>query len=359
VCVALAAGLLAACAEERPPPPSAKRAGDRSISLADPSKAFVAVESARPAGQGVAAPLPARIAFRPQALLSVGAPAAGRVAAVLVRPGETVKAGTPLISVQSAEAAATRAMLAQATARLAAAEETFKRQQEMLAKGVGLESERFEAETRLREVRAEIDSARRASQLLGTGQGDLVTLRAPGAGVVTNIRAAVGAMVAPGGDALVEIGDASRLWAVAEVAESDAARVAAGQTAVVSVPGSDRELRGRVDGVGAAVDAETRRMPVYVALEGDLRGLSPGMRAEIRVEYRGSGVTVPVAAVLIRDGQRRVVYVQRADGRFEARDVRTGTAHAGRVSILEGLAPGERIVVRGALLLDGEAEQLL
>jgi cobalt-zinc-cadmium efflux system membrane fusion protein len=100
-------------------------------------------------------------------------------------------------------------------------------------------------------------------------------------------------------------------------------------------------------------------MPVYVALEGDLRGLSPGMRAEIRVEYRGSGVTVPVAAVLIRDGQRRVVYVQRADGRFEARDVRTGTAHAGRVSILEGLAPGERIVVRGALLLDGEAEQLL
>ena len=55
----------------------------------------------------------------------------------------------------------------------------------------------------------------------------------------------------------------------------------------------------------------------------------------------------------------RVVYVERADGTFEARDVQTGRNREGRVVILQGLKAGERIVVRGALLLDTQAEQLL
>jgi cobalt-zinc-cadmium efflux system membrane fusion protein len=53
------------------------------------------------------------------------------------------------------------------------------------------------------------------------------------------------------------------------------------------------------------------------------------------------------------------VYLQRADGKFEVREVRTGRSSGGRIAILEGLSAGERIVVKGALLLDGEAELLL
>jgi cobalt-zinc-cadmium efflux system membrane fusion protein len=83
------------------------------------------------------------------------------------------------------------------------------------------------------------------------------------------------------------------------------------------------------------------------------------MYTELRFATHAQGLTVPVAAVLIKDGKRRVVYVQRADGRFEPRDVRVGPTSAGRVPVLEGLKPGERIVVKGALLLDSAAEQLL
>ena len=72
-----------------------------------------------------------------------------------------------------------------------------------------------------------------------------------------------------------------------------------------------------------------------------------------------AGISVPVTAVLIKDGKRRVVYVERPDGTFEAREVQTGRNRDGRVVILQGLAAGERVVVRGALLLDTQAEQLL
>ena len=48
-----------------------------------------------------------------------------------------------------------------------------------------------------------------------------------------------------------------------------------------------------------------------------------------------------------------------ADGRFVPREVRTGVSKGGLVPILEGLQRGERVVTKGALLLDNEAEQLL
>jgi cobalt-zinc-cadmium efflux system membrane fusion protein len=297
--------------------------------------------------------------MRPQASSSLGAPTAGRVVSVLVRPGESVGPGKVLLTLQSADAAAARATVEQASARAAAAEENLRRQTEMVAKGVGLELERFEAETRVREARAELERARRASSLIGAGQGDLVSLRASSAGVVVSIKAAVGAMVAPGGEALVEIADTSRLWAVADVPESDTALVAKGQKVSVSIPGARRQIEGVVDGLGSRIEPDTRRLSIYISLKGDIAGVAPGMYTELRFETAGQTLTVPVTAVLIKDGRQRVVYVQRSDGRFEVREVRTGPTSGGMVPILDGLKAGERIVVRGALLLDRQAEQLL
>jgi len=53
------------------------------------------------------------------------------------------------------------------------------------------------------------------------------------------------------------------------------------------------------------------------------------------------------------------VYVEDKDGRFLARDVETSDERNGRVRVLKGLEAGEKVVMRGALLVDREAEQLL
>jgi cobalt-zinc-cadmium efflux system membrane fusion protein len=359
-CVTLLTALALAACDRPAEKADAPKLVDGGVGLKDPSLKYLTIEPVSAADAGATyGPIPGRVSLRPEAVSSLGAPTAGRVASVLVRPGEAVAAGKVLLTLQSADAAGARATLEQAQARAAAAEENLRRQNEMVAKGVGLEFERFEAETRAREARAELERARRASVLLGGGKGDLVGLRAPTAGVVMTVKATVGAMVAPGGEALIEIADATRLWAVADVPESDTALITKGQRASVSIPSAQRQIEGVVDGIGSRIDPETRRLPIYIALGGDIKGLAPGMYAELRFATHAQGLTVPVTAVLIKDGKRRVVYVQRSDGRFEPRDVRVGATSGGRVPVLEGLRPGERIVVRGALLLDSAAEQLL
>jgi cobalt-zinc-cadmium efflux system membrane fusion protein len=339
---------------------SKKAPGDGSVQVPEVQKQFLAIEAAGASQGGDVLALPGRVAFRPQAQSAVGAAVAGRVAAVLVRAGEVVKAGAPLLTIDSADASAGRAALDQAATRLASAENLFKRQTEMVAKGVGLEIDRQEAEARLKEARAEHERARHAAGLIGAGQGNRYTVRAPADGVVMAIRAAVGASVAPGGEALLELGDPNRLQVVAQVPEGELRRVAVGQEAEVELPALAVRVAARVENFSPRVDPESRRTQLYLALATKTEGLRAGMLAQVNLRVIGEGgLSIPVAAVLIKDGKRRVVYVEKADGKFEAREVQTGRNRDGRVVILQGLAPGEKIVVRGALLLDTQAEQLL
>ena len=364
---AAAALVLSAAGCDKKPSPiaaaeskGAKAGGSLTVQLPAAQKQFLAIESASVAQAGDVLALPGRVTFRPQAQSAVGAAVTGRVSAVLVRAGEVVKAGAALLTIDSADAAATRATLDQAATRLASAESVFKRQVEMVAKGVGLEFERQEAESKLKEARSEHERARQAAGLIGLGQGIRFTVRAPSDGVVMAIRATLGATVAPGGEALVELGDPNRLQVVAQVPEGDLRRIAVGQEAEVELPALALRVAARVENFSPRVDPESRRTQLYLALARTTEGLRAGMLAQVTLRVAAEGdLSVPVSAVLIKDGKRRVVYVERPDGSFEARDVLTGRNRDGRVVILQGLKAGERIVVRGGLLLDTQAEQLL
>jgi cobalt-zinc-cadmium efflux system membrane fusion protein len=354
--IAIAVAAISGCDKQEASSGSAAKAPQ----LTSVQKQFLGIEEVGAGKGGEGLLLPGRVTFRPQAQSAVGSAVPGRVAAVLVRAGEAVKAGAPLLIIDSADAAAGRAALDQTATRLASAENLYKRQVEMMEKGVGLEIDRQDAEAKLKEARAEHERARHAAALIGAGQGNRVTVRAPADGVVMAIRAAAGAAVAPGGEALVEIGDPSRLQVVAQVPEGELRRVAVGQEAEIELPGLQTRVAARVESISPRVDPESRRMQLYLSLAARTEGLRAGMLAQVNLRVAGEeGYSVPTAAVLIKDGRRRVVYVERADGNFEAREVQVGRNRDGRVAILQGLKAGERIVVRGALLLDTQAEQLL
>jgi cobalt-zinc-cadmium efflux system membrane fusion protein len=368
-CALLVIGVLGGCGASDTPPAPAKFASQEATQPATPTTRIspeqkkyltIAVVGEDKAGDTVL--LPARVSFRPQAQSAIGAPVSGRVVAQLARAGEIVKAGAPLLVIESADAAATRAIADQSATRLTAAEQNYRRQQEMVAKGVGLEAERQEAEARLNEARAERRRSQQALALIGGSgsSGSRVTVAAPVAGVVLQIRAAVGAVVAPGGEALLELGDPSRLQIVAQAAEGDLRRIAVGQTAEITVPALNSVSKARVESISPRIDPEARRAPVYLSTDTPIAHLQPGMLAQIALTVsRDAVVTVPNSAVLIRHGKERVVYVEKADGGFEARTVRTGAFRDGQVVILEGLKSGERIVTKGALLIDTQAELLL
>jgi len=140
------------------------------------------------------------------------------------------------------------------------------------------------------------------------------------------------------------------------VSEVDSGRVRKGQQVAVSVaPYPDREFEAVVDVVSPTIDPDTRTLRVRATLANPDGALRPGLfaRADLGVALRRGVVLVPEEAVLERsDGA--VVFALGGEGRVERRRVRTGSFHAEGIEILEGVGPGETIVVRGHTnLVDG------
>ncbi len=311
-----------------------------------------------PTGAPVRAP--GRVAFRDGAISRVASPVTGRVVAVHVQVGEQVHEGDPLVEIDSADAAAARAQLAAAEAAEVAAQADVERQRSMASQGVGIASERQAAEARLAEAAADLARARATVHLVGGGASGRVVIRAAIDGTVLSREATVGAVASPDGGPLVQIGDPSALWLVADVFEGDLASVDEGAKADVVLPSVAEPVPAHVVRVGAAVEEETRRAPVYLAFDRSDVPLHAGMYATATIEGRAEcAVTLPTQAVLVEEGGRTRVYVQRDRTTFVPREVTAGHPVDGRTCIVAGVAPGDRVVVDGALLLDNEAEELL
>ena len=361
--ILFALALLTTACSEKPAPQKSepgRAAAGGGVAIADVSRQFLTIEPLAPSSGVSDRSYFGRTAFRPRALSAITAPFAGRVASVAAEPGQQVKAGATLFTIQSADASGIRTTLDQARIKVRVAQEVFARQNEMMQRGVGLEVERFDAEMKLRDARAELDRAERSAALVGAGQGTAIHVRAPVDGVVVSVKAAPGATVQPGGDALVEIGNLGGLWVVADVPEGEASRMAKAKSAVVLIDALNLRVAAKMVGVAPRSDTETRRTPVYLELENAPEELRAGLLVRVKVELEaGDGeLWLPMTAVLVKDGSRRVVYVEER-GRFVARTIEAGEERGGRVRVLGGVQPGDRIVTKGALLVDREAEQLL
>jgi hypothetical protein len=82
--------------------------------------------------------------------------------------------------------------------------------------------------------------------------------------------------------------------------------------------------------------------------------LRPGMRVEAQLEVELSPRLVVPAEAVVYAGSRRIVFVERGSGRFEPRTPKLGITAAGLVEVLDGLAAGESVVVKGTFLLAAE-----
>jgi Cu(I)/Ag(I) efflux system membrane fusion protein len=184
-----------------------------------------------------------------------------------------------------------------------------------------------------------------------------LVLRAPFSGQVMEKRVVEGMRVMPG-EPLFELADLSTVWAIAEVFEQDLGLVEIGQPVVVSVasyPG--QSFAGKVDFIYPSVDPETRTGRIRVEISNPDARLKEHMYATLALTAqaaKGVAVVVPESA-LLDSGRRQVVLVEKGEGRFEPREVKTGIRADGLVEISQGLAAGEKVVVRANFLIDAES----
>jgi multidrug efflux pump subunit AcrA (membrane-fusion protein) len=182
-------------------------------------------------------------------------------------------------------------------------------------------------------------------------------VRAPQDGYVLSKEVVQGARVEAGMD-LYRIGNLTKIWVTADIYEFDAPFVEVGQPAQMELAFErGTTLQGKVAYVYPTLDPMRRTLKVRLEFDNPGLRLKPGMFATVYVQVQRTedALLVPTEAIL-PSGTRDVVFVVEGDGRFLARDIRTGLRGEHHLTeVISGLEPGERVVVSGQFLLDSES----
>lgn len=297
---------------------------------------------------------------------SVLAPFSGPVTRLLVSPGDQVKAGTPLASVDSPDFAAaagaySKALLtAENTRRLAEADKDL-----FEHNGVS-QREELQAQTDAANAEADRDSALQALTALNVNgqvikdiqQHKPIThipadIRSPIAGTVVEKLITPGQLLQAGTTACFTVANLSRVWVMAQVSGSDLASISQGDPADVEIGVGGQHVTGVVDNISALVNADTRSVMARVLVDNPKGVLKKQMyvRVHIRARAQSSGLLAPVSAILRDDENLPFVYVAQPDSSFARQHVTLGYRTGDQYDIAEGLQPGAQVVVDGALFV--------
>lgn len=279
-------------------------------------------------------------------------------------PGLEVGRGAPLFVLTPRVAAdqsqaELRAEVTALEAELESAQARLARLRELLAVEATSRRDVEEAETRVKTLTARLSAARgdraAASAIRGGGSGGPESFRivAPIAGRVAEVAVSPGQFVAAGAS-LGRVVRTSPVWIELALQPDQAAALSAAPAGLAvrrwageepfPIQGQDLRLISRAP----EIDASAGTVPVILEVRQSADVLRLGSRIETEVLLPGdlSGVVIP-ASSLVDDSGIEVVYVQLGGESFERREVRV-EARQGELALVRGVAPGERLVIRGS-----------
>jgi cobalt-zinc-cadmium efflux system membrane fusion protein len=297
---------------------------------------------------------------------SVLAPFSGPVTRLLVSPGDKVKAGDPLASVDSPDFATALSAYRKALATARTNRRLADLDKDLIQHNGVSQREQAQAETDATNAESDRDAALQALialQIPAETIKDIQagrpiphlegTIRAPIAGTVAEKLISPGQLLQAGTTPCFTVADLSRVWVMARVFDSDLPAVSVGDSADVVTDIGARTFSGTVDNIATLVDPDTRSVAVRVVVKNPEGILKKQMyvRVQIHARKEDTGLLIPVAAVLRDDENLPFVYVSHADGSFARQHVTLGTRVADRYDIAAGLKPGDQTVVDGGVFM--------
>ena len=270
------------------------------------------------------------------------------------RLGDRVKKGQPLVTLSSAE-------MAEAQGVFIIAAQDWQRVRR-LTKEMLSEQSRLESRVAFQQAWAKLLAyGMTAEQIQALARNDDVTradgsfqLLSPQDGTIIRDHFVVGQMVEPG-DLLFEITDESRIWVEAHVNPSQMKRVKKG--APVRILAADGEwYEGQVIQAHHRLDESTRTMRVRIEVPNPQDHLHPGLFVTARIAVGAAGqpvLALPLEAVLRSPDGDWQVFVEKEPGEFAPVEVELVRQLPG-IAVIEGLAPGTRVVTRGAFFVQSE-----
>jgi cobalt-zinc-cadmium efflux system membrane fusion protein len=350
-CLALAAG---ACNASATPVGTQER--NRDFIRLDPNNPrlnFIKVEVAQESDVAPSVHLTGRIAFDEDHTQRVSSPIDGRVTKILVQLGENVKAGAGLVELSSPHAAALQAEAQKVEQDRSVAEKAVARVNKLKVEGAISDKEASQAEADFKKATA--DAARAGAQLRS------LSLSASGPNVSASLHSQIGGTVvdrsilvgqeirADAAVPLLTITNLATVWVLADLYEQDLALVNQGASVAVHVPAYPGEaFPGKVEHVGEVLDPGSHTVKLRCVVLNPGNRLKPEMFAKLELTDAGQKKTIllPSKAILT-DSEHTKVIVASEGNIYRQRVVETGPEADGKVRIVSGIKPGERIVTDG------------
>ncbi|HET8710747.1 MAG TPA: efflux RND transporter periplasmic adaptor subunit, partial [Spongiibacteraceae bacterium] len=252
----------------------------------------------------------------------------GRITALRVQAGDTVKAGQELARIDERIAVE---QMAASRAQLDAARNDYERQHQLFEKQYISKAAMDRAEAQYKAVLAQANSA--------TTQTQLHSITAPYAGVIATAPIEVGDMAMPG-TPLFTMYDPQRMRVTVSVPETVADSLRVDTAATIEIPAAAQKLSTTAIEILPTRDASAHTARVRLTLAADVRGIQPGQFARAYLPTRTATVAqrallIPSSAVVHR-AEFDAVYVIDKQGKPQLRQVHLGRVEGDSVEVLAG-----------------------
>lgn len=301
--------------------------------------------------------LPARVVAIPTEVVRVYPLISGRVLSLRILPGQQVRKGEQIGSLQSSDAGQARADFEKAKIEAARADLQLARAKELLAHDVMAQKDYDDLKAVADTDHAELERSRQALHLLGFSESstsDIVPIAAPISGVVLDVGTGAGELQRSLDNAtpIATIADIDSVWVVGDLYPRDQNSVHVGQPASIAVNGyPGMVFHGAVQDISDSVDPVTLTLKVRVVLPNPGYRLKPDMYANMTLTTSTHDTIVVPSTAVIRNGNDTFVFVETAPGKYERRNVTLDGSDAENDEVTQGLNDGDKVVTTGAELL--------
>jgi len=302
--------------------------------------------------------LPAMVEADPARTVKVLPPVTGRVLELKVELGSRVAQGDVLAIIDSSDLGQALSDDEKARAALKLTKQALDRLLVLEKSSAIAVKDREQAQSDYAQAQSEYVRTQARLHTIGVSADQksdtrLLPLKAPVAGSIIDLEIGQGSFLNDVTAAVLTIADLTTIWVTGNVSEKDTALVAVGQSVdVVFTAYPDEVFKGQVEFVSDVLDPDTRRTKVRIQFANPNLRFKPNMFANATFLARLRKVPVVPTTALVLRNESDQVFVEVEPWVFEPRTVDVAFQQGDQAIVARGLKAGDRVVVKGGVLLN-------
>lgn len=294
-----------------------------------------------------------KITFNQEKVVRIYPLVSGNVAEVRVSLGSYVNKGQVLAVIRSSEMATAENDLILAHSNVAIAEKNYAAAEDMNKSGIISDKEYTTFQKELEKAKSELNRASTVLSIYGDGNKDYIVTSPISGYIVEKFVNANMQIRSDNGTNLFTISDLTKVWALANVYESDIAEISENeQVDIATISYPDKIFKGKIDKIYNVLDPDTKTMKVQIQLENKDYLLKPEMFISAVAHHKTDKVMLSIpAGSVIFDRNQYWVLVYKDKCNVKAQKVDIVSSNSVNSYVRSGVAPGDKVITNRQLLI--------